>query len=73
MASNAVSETGHRNTVTAEAVGENAPRTAAWLDLDEDIQRFTDSGEKTPLWMEAGGSSGEHTPTEDTLSGTGWM
>lgn len=72
MASNAGTETGYERTATAEAVDENAPRTAAWLDFDTDIQQLTVSG-TTPPWMEVGGSSGERTPTEDNLLGTGWM
>lgn len=56
----------------AEAVGASAPQTIAWLALEEGTEPPY-SGGKTPPWMEAGGSSGEHTPTEDKLLETGWM
>lgn len=75
-ASDAGNETGHQSVDTGiEAVdASNMLRTSTWLvDEERSSQLPLAEGEKTPLWMEAGSSSGEHTPTEDKLLGTGWM
>lgn len=56
----------------AVAVENSAPKTIAWLSFVEGNETHR-SGEKTPLWIDMGHSSGEHTPTEYKLLNTGWM